>query len=53
MFSGSKESSQNRNIWPGMKINFSHWFCCIAIETNEVAGQHDWDDYEFQVLIEG
>ena len=32
----------------GMKFNLSHRFCCIPIETKELAGQHDWDDYEFQ-----
>ena len=31
-----------------MKFNFSHRFCCIPIETKELVGQHDWDDYEFQ-----
>ena len=31
-----------------MKFNFSHRFCCIPIETKELAVQHDWDDYEFQ-----
>ena len=34
-----------------MKINFSPKFCCIPIETK--GGQHDWNDYEFQVLIDG
>ena len=32
----------------GQKFNFSHRFCCIPIETKELAVQHDWDDYEFQ-----
>ena len=31
-----------------MKIYFSHRFCFIPIDTKELAGQHDWDDYEFQ-----
>ena len=34
------------------KINFLHLFCCIPSKTRELAGEQDWDDYEFQVFIE-
>ena len=47
-FLDRKSPLKTETFWPGMKFNFSHRFCCIPIETKELAVQHDWDDYEFQ-----